>query len=92
MERCAKNLEVDGIIVLVTPNGELSRAAAEKDYHRLWGKVHPLLLTAEALYLMAEDYGYVGRAYSSPYDLQDIAQGRPGGLKGSELLFIARAR
>ncbi len=85
-------LKPTGIIVLFTPNGEPARAASDKDYHRLWGLVHPLLLSAEALHLMAADYGYVGRAYSSPYQLAKVAEDRPGQLNGSELLFIARPR
>lgn len=85
-------LKPTGFIVLFTPNGEPSRAASDKNYHQLWGLVHPLLLSAEALHVMAEDYGYVGRAHSSPYDLMEVAQDRPGGLHGSELLFVARPR
>jgi len=89
----AQVLKPRGVLVLLTPNGEPARAARDAlQYHRLWGRVHPLLLTGSALGWMAERYGFAGSAYSSPYDLGQIGSGRPGDLDGEELLFVARRR
>ncbi len=85
-----KTLKPTGIVVLMTPNGEPSRAPVERNYHQLWGNVHPLLLTPEALCVMATKYGYAGRAYSSPYDSRQIALRQRGRLDGPELLLVAR--
>ena len=80
-----------GTLVLFMPNGDPSR---EKDddriYHQLWGKVHPLLLSARALDAMAARHGFSGRAYSAPYDLGAIERGHSGDLSGDELLYVAR--
>jgi 2-polyprenyl-3-methyl-5-hydroxy-6-metoxy-1,4-benzoquinol methylase len=83
-------LKPNGIMVLFTPNGEPSRALTDENYHRHWGQSHPLLLTADALRIMAGCYGYITQAYSSPYDLSRIGSGEPGSLDGGELLLIAR--
>jgi len=94
-----KALKSTGILVVLTPNGESAMADVYKikadkvrtrEIHRAWGQRHPLLLTAEAFRLIAADYGFTGCAYSSPYDLQQIARGEQGRLEGSELLLIAR--
>jgi SAM-dependent methyltransferase len=85
-------LSPTGIVVLFTPNGEpIRERLVGRDYHHLWGRVHPLLLTAAAIGHMAHRHCYSGVAYSSPYDLGYIARGVPGRLDGEELLFIARA-
>jgi 2-polyprenyl-3-methyl-5-hydroxy-6-metoxy-1,4-benzoquinol methylase len=91
-EKASRVLKPNGFVVLFMPNGEPSRAAIDRNYHKLWGHVHPLLLSADALGIMARQYGFAGYACSSPYNLQDIAASRlPGSLIGDELLFIARA-
>jgi 2-polyprenyl-3-methyl-5-hydroxy-6-metoxy-1,4-benzoquinol methylase len=80
-----------GIVVLFMPNGQPARASEDPStYHLAWGKAHPLFLTARALESMAKRHGFIGRAYSSPYDLKAIADGAKGELLGGELLFIAR--
>jgi 2-polyprenyl-3-methyl-5-hydroxy-6-metoxy-1,4-benzoquinol methylase len=80
-----------GVVVLFMPNGEMSRADANPQaYHKQWGQVHPLLLTAAALSNMARCYGFAGTAYSSPYDLERMRRGEEGTLEGDELCFVAR--
>lgn len=83
-------LKPDGLVVLLMPNGEPSREEKEPNYHLIWGQVHPLLLRAKALDVMAREYGFIGSAYTSPYDLHAIANGTPGQLDGDELLFVAK--
>jgi 2-polyprenyl-3-methyl-5-hydroxy-6-metoxy-1,4-benzoquinol methylase len=84
-------LKPSGVVVLFMPNGERSREHLHgNQYHKLWGQVHPLLLSAEALRNMAAHYGFTGKAYSSPYDLGAIRSGGSGCLDGDELLFVAR--
>ena len=86
-------LQPDGVIVVFVPNGEPVRAQMDPGrYHQLWGRVHPLFLTAASLGWMAEQYGFSGAGYSSPYDLDGIARWRTGRLDGEELLFIARRK
>jgi SAM-dependent methyltransferase len=86
-------LRPGGCVVIFVPNGEPSRERVRaQHYHQLWGRVHPLLLTAESLCRMAHRHGYGGTAYSSPYDLAAIGNKTPGRLDGDELLFIARKR
>ncbi len=83
-------LKPDGLLVLFMPNGEPSREQVHTDYHKLWGQTHPLLLTAESLGAMAKRYGFVGNAYSSPYDLSKVSNGDSGSLNGEELLFVGK--
>jgi hypothetical protein len=86
-------LKPRGVLVLLTPNGEPSRARLDaRIYHQLWGRVHPLLLSAASLSWMAERYGFEGAGYSSPYEPDRIAQWTPGSLDGDELLFVARRK
>jgi predicted SAM-dependent methyltransferase len=88
-----KVLQRNGVVVLVMPNGEPSRASVDRRrYHQQWGRVHPLLLSASSLSWMATRYGFSGARYSSPYELSQIAQELPGVLDGDELLFIGRRR
>lgn len=89
-EQAANVLKPDGTVVLFMPNGESSRQETEKEYHSLWGLVHPLLLSSSALSMMAKEYGFSGNAYSTPFDLGRIADRVCGRLNGHELLFVAR--
>jgi hypothetical protein len=67
------------VIVLFMPNGEPSRERLNgARYHQLWGRVHPLLLSAEALQHMATRHGFDGST--------------AGQLDGDELVFVARRR
>jgi SAM-dependent methyltransferase len=83
-------LKPRGKVVIYTPNGEPSRERQEPDrYHLLWGKVHPLLLSAKALKWQARQFGYEGECFTSPYELQSLTARRAGmPLTGPELLFI----
>jgi SAM-dependent methyltransferase/predicted RNA-binding Zn-ribbon protein involved in translation (DUF1610 family) len=78
-----------GKVVLFLPNGDPSRARSHQGYHKLWGQVHPLLLSPLALTRMGELYGFDVRCYSSPFNAQEIAEGAAGRLEGSELLVLA---
>jgi 2-polyprenyl-3-methyl-5-hydroxy-6-metoxy-1,4-benzoquinol methylase len=89
-KHAARVLKPDGVIILFMPNGESSLEKTKKDYHSVWGQVHPLLLSAAALSIMAREYGFHGHAYSTPHDLSRVANEEPGSLNGDELLFIAR--
>src|SRR5207302_96046 len=54
-------LKPTGVLVLVMPNGEPSRAKlAGAHYHQLWGRVHPLLLNVASLSWMADHHGFAG--------------------------------
>ncbi len=81
----------DGVVVLFMPNGEpgCERRDPER-YHRLWGRVHPLLLTSASVAAMAARHDFDALAYSSPFDLERIAARNPGMLDGDELLVVAR--
>lgn len=79
-----------GLVVLFLPNGEPARAESmPAAYHSAWGRVHPLMISAQSLRWMGREHGFTGRAYSSPYDLAAIAAGAEGDLTGDELLFVA---
>lgn len=85
-----KVLKPGGLVALFMPNGDPYREyLSPRTYHQAWGKVHPLLLTADALRNMARLAGFDGLAYSSPYDLAAIAQRLPGETRGPELAFIS---
>jgi 2-polyprenyl-3-methyl-5-hydroxy-6-metoxy-1,4-benzoquinol methylase len=86
-------LKPNGVIVLFMPSGEyqLEKQYGKARYHKLWGQVHPLLLTSEALGQMAQKFSLEGCAYSSPYNAAKIAAGLADRrLDGEELLFVAR--
>jgi SAM-dependent methyltransferase len=88
-QMAAKLVKPGGLVVLFMPNGEFSRAATIPQFHSIWGKVHPLLISAEALTFMAKRHGFGGVAYSSPYNVEKIAACQSDSLEGDELLFIA---
>jgi cyclopropane fatty-acyl-phospholipid synthase-like methyltransferase len=90
-ETARTTLKAEGLVILFMPNGDPSRERLHaRSYHQVWGKVHPLLISARALNSMAEAHGFSGRAYSSPYDVEGINQQEPGDLGGEELLYIAK--
>lgn len=84
-------LNPGGITVCFTPNGEphLEHDAA-RQYHQLWGNVHPLLLTSRALQEMSHRYGFVPYVFSSPYSVEKLGLlEQEKTLNGSELLLVA---
>lgn len=88
----AQVLDPHGMVICFMPNGEpnLERVYGTKRYDKLWGKVHPLLLTGRALRSMALRYGFSPFVYSAPYPLEKISAFQPtDNLPGSELLLIA---
>lgn len=86
-------LSSKGVVVSFLPNGD-SRLEAQygsKQYHQLWGQVHPLLVGPGAAAFMARRHAYVPVVHTSPYDLQLIHTNLPSDhLIGQELLLIAR--
>lgn len=84
-------LKPTGNVVLFMPNGDPALEQRCRDYHKIWGLVHPLVLSARALEAMAKAHGFSGHAYTSPYDLDQIREQRAGTLNGDELLYVARA-
>jgi 2-polyprenyl-3-methyl-5-hydroxy-6-metoxy-1,4-benzoquinol methylase len=83
-------LKPKGKVVLFMPNGDPEvEDFGTRRYHQLWGQVHPLLISGNALMNMANAHGFTGRVYSSPYDATKIQAGVNDGLTGEELLLIA---
>lgn len=82
-------LKPEGVLVLFLPNGDPSRER-NAHYHQIWGQVHPLVLTPRALDVLAARNGFVGRSYSSPYNLEEIKGGSSGQVGGNELLYIGQ--
>jgi 2-polyprenyl-3-methyl-5-hydroxy-6-metoxy-1,4-benzoquinol methylase len=79
-----------GIVILFTPNGNPAREQQPgSHYHQLWGQVHPFLLSAESLTKLAQRHGFVGAAYSSPYQPTEVQSRIGGQVLGDELLFVA---
>lgn len=81
-----------GHFVLFTPNGDppLGERTGRR-YHKLWGQVHPLLITPKYLRSAASQYGFRGNLYTPPYPLDDIRQsGNSSPLTGEELCLIAQ--
>jgi 2-polyprenyl-3-methyl-5-hydroxy-6-metoxy-1,4-benzoquinol methylase len=83
-------LKPDGVVVVLMPNGDPAREKESESYHSAWGQVHPLLLSGEALEIMAREHGFVSRIFSAPYNYAHIAQGISNPLTGWELLCVAR--
>jgi cyclopropane fatty-acyl-phospholipid synthase-like methyltransferase len=82
-------LDTRGLLVCFTPNGSPSRET-EPGYHKLWGDVHPLLLTPKALRKMARQYGFKPYVFSSPYCLERIRLLKEDSdLDGTELALLA---
>lgn len=89
-EAVSAALKPGGIILSFTPNGDPAyEQASPAAYHQQWGKVHPLMLTAQSYQQMARQYGCTGQTYSSPYDFSDLKRDVVS-LTGSELLFVGR--
>jgi SAM-dependent methyltransferase len=89
-ERARDVIKPSGQLVLFLPNGEPSRERLHNGYHKLWGHVHPLLLSPLALTRMGERYGFDVRCHTSPYNVQEIAKGAVGKLTGDELLIVGK--
>jgi len=81
-----------GNVVLFLPNGEPERERLYKDYHRIWGQVHPLLLSPKALMRMGQLCGFDVKCYSTPYSMQEIRNRTPATQTGDELLVVATRR
>lgn len=90
---CRRALKPSGVVVTLMPNGDpdrLSRVAADQ-YHKMWGKVHPILLSRRSLHAMAKEAGMIAHVHSSPYNEAELRSGQDSAvLDGDELLIIAR--
>ena len=83
----------NGVLVSFLPNGDprLESRYGSKQYHQLWGQVHPLLVGPRAAVFMAKRHAYAPVVHTSPYDLQLVQQNVPTDhLIGQELLLVAR--
>jgi hypothetical protein len=79
----------NGAVVTFLPNGNLTQPKV----HKIWGKVHPLLIDSEALLIMARSVDLSGLTYTAPYDLPAVSRGVQGSnLSGAELAIVARKR
>ncbi|MGH9687627.1 MAG: class I SAM-dependent methyltransferase [Candidatus Acidiferrales bacterium] len=80
-----------GIIVCACPNGNPQREhVVGPDYHKLWGKVHPLYITPDYVREVSKRRKLGVEVYSSPYDLSQIAARlQPANVAGDELLIVA---
>lgn len=75
----ARLLTPGGYFVCFCPNGNPDREGTDKNYHQIWGKVHPLLITP--------DYMKWGSAKVG-FDVCDVRAGE--NLLGPELMTLAR--
>ena len=88
-----KVLSDDGFIVCFCPNGDPASESAwgPGGYDRIWGKVHPMLITSRYFQSMSARHGFRASIFSSPYRLDAVAGGAPGdNPPGIELCLVAR--
>ena len=85
-------LKPDGIVVCVVPNGDPRREQiGDANYHKLWGQVHPLMVTQRFLEQSALRNGFQPLVLTSPFSPAQVARREaPGEMTGDELLLIAR--
>ena len=94
-EVAIKVLAEGGIIVSFCPNGEPARESllGVRQYDRIWGNVHPILITPKYLHSTAARYGFRAYLYSSPYTTAEISNHKTDEeLAGNELCMIAERR
>jgi Methyltransferase domain len=83
----------DGVIVCFCPNGEPAREelVGSRQYHHMWGKVHPVLITPGFLRSVSTRHGWTAAIYSNPYQPGRIINGQTEDIPtGDELCMIAR--
>jgi len=90
-------LRPDGFLVALFPNGsELFRQADPKAFHRLWGRVHPVMLNDEfALKILGDQIVFLGSLAAPALAGISRANGpnrTVSNLATSEMLLIARKR
>ncbi len=79
-----------GKLVAFCPNGNLHMAnviGAER-FHKLWGKVHPILISRDFLSAMSEKYGFSLRCWTSPVGEGCPAANSDEEMTGIELGFV----
>jgi predicted SAM-dependent methyltransferase len=85
-------LTPDGVILCFCPNGDPGRESriGAKQYHRTWGKVHPLLISPRFLRNASKRHGFSSKIYSTPYRL-DMMRERVEAqtIVGDELCMVA---
>jgi hypothetical protein len=88
-----KVLSSNGLMICFCPNGDPSLEAilGPRQYHRRWGKVHPLLVTPKFCHAASARHGFSSHVYTTPYQLTSMAAWRQStDFEGEELCFIAR--
>ena len=86
-------LSARGVMVCFCPNGSpgLESTYGHTTYDRLWGKVHPLLITPNFLRRNSARHGYEVRLYSRPFAIDALATSHEEpNLQGDELCMIAK--
>jgi len=91
-DEARQTLRPGGLFFCYCPNGALEREEKHcSDYHRNWGKVHPLMITPAFMKREMERHGFTRCAlFSSPVDSAAVKALTDGKLDGAELLVIAR--
>jgi 2-polyprenyl-3-methyl-5-hydroxy-6-metoxy-1,4-benzoquinol methylase len=89
-----KVLRPGGLLVCYCPNGAVEREKIDFDeYHRNWGKVHPLMISPQYMKEEAIRREFSQCAvFTSPFINSEIELLQDGHLDGVELLTIARKR
>jgi SAM-dependent methyltransferase len=85
-------LKPGGLFVCFCPNGNPDlELSSSRNYHQLWGNVHPLLITPQFLWRNSERYHFTPELYSSPYNFDQIASHQADqNPVGDELLLLGR--
>lgn len=87
-EKAQSILKPGGRVVVFLPNGDPARENSHAEFHKMWGQVHPLLLSPLALQKMGEHYGFTVDCYASPFNPDEIAQKLPNKNNGVEFVAL----
>ena len=95
IENGMRLLRPGGLFVALTPNGTAAfRKADPVSWSKMWGQVHPQLITERWINHVAANRDWIAMATpakSNVLEAWDGSQGVAGQLVGPELLFVIRA-